>query len=1181
MRRMTVQLVLGVFLLTFLGISNLEGQTGPSATVTSLADGGDGSLRAVLENASAGTLVTFEVQGTIHLESPIFVGTRAVTVEGPAGGGVVLDGGMKTQLLRVVQGPPATQVVLRRLRLRQGFVLDADGGAIANEGNLALESCWVEGSMALRSLSGSRGGNGGGIHNLGHLRLTASSLTNNAAASLSPASGSGNGGGLSNGVDVTRGLRGSAELADTTFAGNVAFSFPPPAASETRDLHTQRRGLGGGIYNDSAPGAASSDERRDGEMASILLSHVTVARNTAGGGGGLCNRIDYFTGGEELEKGAGVARVYDSVFAENSSTAGDFCPPDSLGPMWSDSSLVRDGSIVFGDRNLVEREAGLGELKGYGNRPPVLTPLLESLLIGYGSVPATDSPDQNGVLRKAGAPSDLGAVQSPVEVVALEPGSPVSLYARDGSQVRVSLTGSGKGTLSFYPLGKLFFVGLTGSARDTRLSVGQGDGFVLAGLQADGPVGSVIAPGVVFRGPIEIAGPCGEIEGGALSNDWSGRVAVTLKAESPGVILRFGKVDGLTLDVDGPIDRFEAEEVTSSSAAPAYVRASGIGHLLVSGAMEQTRIETAGDIGEIRAAGLFATRILAGMARDLVGMPYRSTDFVAQARIGTISVTGAMLPGSAATVTDSVIAAAIIGEASLGNVAKTSVLPASGLGAQKVSLARYSVGSVSDGWTAQVYQDLSGPAASVQAGDFHIALFSPPGKDPGAGGPALKWSFAVLDDTRGGTIIDGAPSGTAYWNLGPLTADAYAQGASLVLIPGDLVSGYLRPDLMYVDLQYRSFYKSTGLVHGPGHEGDLRVFRRPDDTFVKWAPYTTGSTLQVVKGNHESYFWIADTREKWMKYFGKYVANASSYAPLVKFVSTGAEKNSDGLDSRGMTFAFEFQNAFFVLVDQYDARRDVDFNDGTVPGFFCLSDNTWKEPSGEISKNKNWLDGMLTYYDSNATRLQHAWAFGHSPLYPTGDTKYQTGGENGQGPQRDQFVSLLSKHDVEIFFCGHDHLWDHSVVKNTKAAKGYENLDGLHQILVGVGGADLDRDKKFTPPFTDPRFVAGCDYTPITTEIGPETFHKHENARMGYVLVTVDGTEVTVRRVAYDIVHFDYDKLKAKNPAFDSVWKYGTKKKSAPISGESVPRHRLPDLDPVRLVGGGAEAPVPVGPYSW
>jgi hypothetical protein len=160
-----------------------------------------------------------------------------------------------------------------------------DGGGIFNNGgaslfrNIIVEENWTSGdgsgiyngskstffNITVRK-NESKGGSGIGIYNAGDLEMTNTAITDNKLVSGGPL-----GGGLYN--------RGTASLSNTTISGNKA-------------------GNGGGIHNrgnlimanveitgnDASSGGGLTNQAVEGSSAAAMLTNVTLAGNTNGGG---------------------------------------------------------------------------------------------------------------------------------------------------------------------------------------------------------------------------------------------------------------------------------------------------------------------------------------------------------------------------------------------------------------------------------------------------------------------------------------------------------------------------------------------------------------------------------------------------------------------------------------------------------------------------------------------------------------------------------------------------------------------------------------------------------------------------------------------------------------------------------------------------------------------------------
>jgi hypothetical protein len=136
-----------------------------------------------------------------------------------------------------------------------------------------------------------------------------------------------------------------------------------------------------------------------------------------------------------------------------------------------------------------------------------------------------------------------------------------------------------------------------------------------------------------------------------------------------------------------------------------------------------------------------------------------------------------------------------------------------------------------------------------------------------------------------------------------------------------------------------------------------------------------------------------------------------------------------------MTYSFDYLNSHFVML------------------------NTDRAGS-QHTVNYDWLANDLA-----GTTADHIFVFGHEPAYPVGP--HLGSSLDAYPDQRDAFWQLLIDHDVDIYFAGHEHLYDHIEV------------EGVHQVISGTCGA------------------------PIHSGYGGDFYH--------YVLITVDGLDVSVK----------------------------------------------------------------------
>ncbi len=208
---------------------------GQFLTVNSLEDPGDGecdgtqcTLREAIAGASNGDLVLFNVTGTIFLTRGELIIDEDLTITGPGGAGITVDGGNASRIFHITNGT----VAISNLTIANGFSDTEVGGGIFIEApaTLTLTNSTVRDNAALH---------GGGIFNFGDLTLTNSTVSRNSATLA-------DGGGLYNQLgstlrlnnttitnnsapNVAGGLlyRGTFTLQNTIIAGNTAGNVGP------------------------------------------------------------------------------------------------------------------------------------------------------------------------------------------------------------------------------------------------------------------------------------------------------------------------------------------------------------------------------------------------------------------------------------------------------------------------------------------------------------------------------------------------------------------------------------------------------------------------------------------------------------------------------------------------------------------------------------------------------------------------------------------------------------------------------------------------------------------------------------------------------------------------------------------------------------------------------------------
>lgn len=189
----------------------------------------------------------------------------------------------------------------------------------------------------------------------------------------------------------------------------------------------------------------------------------------------------------------------------------------------------------------------------------------------------------------------------------------------------------------------------------------------------------------------------------------------------------------------------------------------------------------------------------------------------------------------------------------------------------------------------------------------------------------------------------------------------------------------------------------------------------PEDGTPAGVQWTITSTLGItytwypVVGNHEQdeYAWFRDYYD-----------------------DAGYTVNSGPTGCPTTTFSFDYENAHFVVLNEYCDDAGPNETDGDVPDHLY-----------------NWLVN-----DLNTTDEAHIFVFGHEPAYPqpdadNGRTRHVGDSLDKYPANRNRFWDLLKAERVVAYICGHTH--NYSAVK----IDGVWQLDAAHARGKGDTGA--------------------------------------------------------------------------------------------------------------------------------
>lgn len=354
-------------------------------TVTSAADSGPGSLRAVIAAASSGDTVGFAPgldDQTIDLASAIAIG-KSLTIAGPGAALLRIDAGHSSQIFTISAG----NLSISGLTLANGAAPGGGqgdvgkGGAIEDEGSGSLS---VSGVTFDANTAGEAGGStdygdqgrGGAIYAAGGpLAVSGSTFTANTAGGAGgsgEASGAADGGAIAYRGTSTLTVSGSTFVANTT--GGHGASGPDSglgAGGAIEDFSGVSLSVSASTFAANAAGGAGGEGFNSavgfgGAIFSrppLTVSDSTFAANTAGGPGG--------DGGESGSAWAGAIEARAALTVSGSTfTANTAGGPGGVGfgsgTGFGGAIRAENPSVSIADSTLVGNAAGGSGAEGYG-----------------------------------------------------------------------------------------------------------------------------------------------------------------------------------------------------------------------------------------------------------------------------------------------------------------------------------------------------------------------------------------------------------------------------------------------------------------------------------------------------------------------------------------------------------------------------------------------------------------------------------------------------------------------------------------------------------------------------------------------------------------------------------------------------------------------------------------------
>jgi hypothetical protein len=314
---------------------------------------------------------------------------------------------------------------------------------------------------------------------------------------------------------------------------------------------------------------------------------------------------------------------------------------------------------------------------------------------------------------------------------------------------------------------------------------------------------------------------------------------------------------------------------------------------------------------------------------------------------------------------------------------------------------------------------------------------------------AEPWKFGVMSDTQWANPADAAnnPGTVAVGIINQLNQQFIFHDVKFVLQVGDL------------DDKETNY---SGLPQTPRLGISTRAAAAQD-------LYDAGIGFFPVRGNHEG---SSTAALEVQSYFPQTQGGANSVG------ATNFSSPFAALD--GLSYSFDYNNARFVLLDQFTRTDNTNYLGST---------------NNNIIDQQSWMSSTLATRPAGT----HAFVFSHKQLFGGNHTDTLFNKANLNPDAQNAFIASLDAYNAGYIFTGHDHMHNLSIVTSPDGASQ------VHQVICAS-----DSYKFYTPV---PLANHGTDTVGFNTgqiSKNRETEISQELWSTGYYIVTVDGPRVTV-----------------------------------------------------------------------
>ncbi len=357
--------------------------------------------------------------------------------------------------------------------------------------------------------------------------------------------------------------------------------------------------------------------------------------------------------------------------------------------------------------------------------------------------------------------------------------------------------------------------------------------------------------------------------------------------------------------------------------------------------------------------------------------------------------------------------------------------------------------------------------ALVTCGAGNIMTASAAGTTPDA---STAWSFAVMGDTQW-TVPDNAgkdPNTVAVDIIGQVTRQLVnmPKRVKFVVQVGDLTDNGSIEAIDTRAVWAQGLY-NAGIGFFP-LRGNHELTCKAATEFVKVFPQTQGGKMNATPDYDDLSAWVG------FDVAIKPAARSPFPFPVSDWRNFKSPKTPAGLT--GLSYAFDYRNARFVLLDQFTRTNGTGKTDAEVN-------------DTNIADQQEWIAKALAAKPKGG----HAFVFTHKGLIMENHFDSLFGADPSKNPERQNaFMASLQASGVGYLFCGHDHIHQRSVIRSPDGAST------VRQVIAASNSSKFYIPKK-------------CSNDKVYNEEGErERSIAQELYRIGFYIVTVEGSRVTV-----------------------------------------------------------------------